>query len=45
MTHRSAQIIVASALRAVAAARVAVGYFYFGYWFSQRRAWYPTGAL
>jgi len=45
MTLRSAQINIASALRAVAPARASVGYFYFGYWFSQRRAWYPTGGL
>jgi len=45
MTLRTAQINTASTLRAVAAARASIGCFYFGYWFSQRRAWYPTGAL
>jgi len=39
---------IVSATR-VAASRallaMAMENFYFGYWFSHRRAWYPTGAL
>jgi len=49
MFNALSQLRTASASRSVAAARAngvcaAPASFYFGYWFSHWRAWYPTGA-